>query len=252
MNPAFFQQIEGILHTERIDAYRQDGADHGVTLSRYVLNMALSEALYPALQFAEIALRNAAHRELSARCATDAWYDSPLARLSPWQQHRVTEAKDALRKHRKPQTPGRIVAELNFGFWTGFFNNTHARTGIGAYLSKNAFPHAPAAEQYQAKLDKRWLQIRDLRNRVFHHERILHWKDLDQRHQSILEIIAWMSPELHDLVRAIDRFEEIRKDGLNPWLVKLKNHWPWISPGRWRSLPRRVKTTMSLPTPDAD
>jgi hypothetical protein len=67
MNSAFFQQIEGILHTERIDAYRQDGAGHAVTLSRYLLNIALSESLYPALQFAEIALRNAVHRELSGR-----------------------------------------------------------------------------------------------------------------------------------------------------------------------------------------
>jgi len=226
MNPAFFQQIEGILHTERIDAYRQDGADHTLTLSRYLLNMALSESLYPALQFAEIALRNAMHRELSARCATDAWYDSPIARLTAWQQDKVTEAKDALRKRRKPLTSGRIVAELTFGFWTGFFNNCHARTGIGSYLARNAFPHAPAPEQYQAKLDRRWQHIRDLRNRVFHHERILHWKDLDARHQAILEIIAWMSPELHDLAGALDRFVSIRKAGLNPWIDKLQNHWP--------------------------
>ena len=54
MNPVFFQQIEGILHTERIDAYRQDGADHTPALARYLLNMFLSESLYPALQFAEI------------------------------------------------------------------------------------------------------------------------------------------------------------------------------------------------------
>lgn len=225
MNPAFFQKIEGILHTERIDAYRQDGADPTITLSRYLLNMALSESLYPALQFAEIALRNAVHRELTARCGTDAWYDSPLARLTPWQQDKVTEAKDALRKRRKPLTSGRIVAELNFGFWTGFFNNCHARTGIGSYLSKNAFPQAPATEQYQAKLDKRWLEIRDLRNRVFHHERILHWRDLDARHQAILELIAWMSPELHDLAKALDRFVLIRKEGLNPWIATLQNHW---------------------------
>lgn len=72
MNPAFFQQIEGILHTERIDAYRQDGANHNAALARYLLNMTLSESLYPALQFAEIALRNAVHRELSARCCTNA------------------------------------------------------------------------------------------------------------------------------------------------------------------------------------
>lgn len=226
MNPHFFQQIEGILHTERIDAYRQDGADHATTLSRYLLNMALSESLYPVLQFAEIALRNAVHRELSARCGTDAWYDSPLARLTGWQQDKVTEAKDALRKRRRPLTSGRIVAELTFGFWTGFFNNCHARTGIGSYLSKSAFPHAPPAEQYQSKLDKRWLEIRDLRNRVFHHERILHWKDLDARHQAILEIISWMSPQLRDFACTLDRFTSIRKDGLNPWIDQIQNHWP--------------------------
>lgn len=226
MNPAFFQHIENILHTERIDAYRHDGADHTTTLSRYLLNMALSESLYPVLQFAEIALRNAVHRELAARSGTAAWYDSSLARLTPWQQDKVAEAKDSLRKRRKPLSPGRIVAELTFGFWTAFFNNSHARTGIGSYLSKNAFPHAPATEQYQSKLDKRWQEIRDLRNRVFHHERILHWKDLDARHQAILEIITWMSPELQDLANSLDRFASIRKDGLRPWTEKLQNHWP--------------------------
>lgn len=226
MNPAFFQQIEGILHTERIDAYRQDGADHSVALARYLLNVALSQSLYPALQFAEIALRNAVHRELSTRCGTDAWYDSPSARLTPWQQDKVIEAKDALRKRRKPVNSGRIVAELTFGFWTGFFNNSHARTGIGSYLSKNAFPHAPAPEQYQAKLDKRWQDIRDLRNRIFHHERVLHWKDLNARHQAIFEIITWMSPELHDLAASLDRFSAIRRAGLKPWIAKLQRHWP--------------------------
>jgi hypothetical protein len=226
MNPTFFQKIEDILHTERMDAYRQDGADHAVTLSRYLLNMALSESLYPALQFAEIALRNAVHRELSIRCGTDAWFDCPQARLTPWQQDKVAEAKEALRKRRKPLSPGRIVAELTFGFWTGFFNHSHARTGIGSYLSKNAFPHAPANEQYQAKLDRRWLEIRDLRNRVFHHERILHWKDLDARHRGILEIIAWMSPELRQMAFALDRFSVIRQQGLNPWVAQIHHHWP--------------------------
>ena len=225
MNAAFFQKIEDILHTERIDVYRRDGADHKLTLARYALNMALSESLYPALQFAEIALRNAVHRELTVRCGTDSWYESPLAKLTSWQNDKVDEAKEALRKRRKPRTSGRIVAELTLGFWTGFFNNSHARTGIGSYLAKNAFPHAPAPEQYQAKLDKRWQDVRDLRNRVFHHERILHWNDLDARHQAILEIISWMSPALHDLAKALDRFASLRRAGLKPWLGKLQRHW---------------------------
>lgn len=226
MNGAFFQHIEAILHTERIDAYRQDGADAKLTLARYLLNMALSESLYPSLQFAEIALRNAVHRELTVRCGTDAWFDSPLARLTSWQQDKVMEAKSTLGRNHKPLTPGRIVAELTFGFWTGFFNNAHARTGIGAFLSRSAFPHAPSTEQYQSRLDRRWQDIRDLRNRVFHHERILHWLDLDTRHQAILEIIRWMSPELHDLTNSLDRFVSIRNGGLNPWIVELQTRWP--------------------------
>lgn len=226
MNPTCFQRLESILHTDRLDSYRTDGADQATTLSRYLLNMALSESLYPSLQCAEIALRNAVHRELTAHCDTEAWYDSPRARLTDWQQAKVTEAKETLMKRPKPLTPGRVIAELTFGFWTGFFNKAHARTGIGAHLSKRAFPHAPVTEQYQAKLDKRWLSIRDLRNRVFHHERIVHWQSLDARHQALLEIIAWMSPELRDLAGSIDRFVLIRKNGLRPWTENLHKLWP--------------------------
>jgi len=226
MNPVFFQQIEGILHTERIDAYRQDGADAKLTLARYSLNMALSESLYPGLQFSEIALRNSIHHSLTARCGTDAWYDSPAAKLTSWQMDRVVDAKQALQNFGKQVTPGRMVAELNFGFWTGFFNKAHGQTGIGHHLAKTAFLHAPTNERNLIRLGVRWKEIRDLRNRVFHHERILHWKDLDARHQAIFEIIAWMSPQLHNLAKVIDRFAAIRLEGLTPWLSKLQNRWP--------------------------
>jgi hypothetical protein len=226
MNATFFQKIEGILHTERIDAYRQDGADAKLTMARYSLNMALSESLYPALQFSEIALRNTIHQALTARCGTDAWYDSPASKLIPWQKNCVSDAKKSLGNFGKPVTPGRMVAELNFGFWTGFFNKAHGQTGIGHHLAKKAFPHAPANERDLIRLGARWKDIRDLRNRVFHHERILHWKDLNARQQAILEVICWISPELYDLAKAIDRFSAIRRAGLKPWIAKLQRHWP--------------------------
>jgi len=225
MNPAFFQQIESALHAERIDAYRRDGADSAVALARYALNMALSEALYPSLQFAEIALRNAIHTALAARQGTEQWYDS-IPHLLPWQKAKVQEAKKSLGDNCKPVTPGRMVAELNFGFWTGFFNKAHGQTGIGHHLAKTIFPHSPIPERNLHKLGFRWRDIRDLRNRVFHHERIIHWKDLDTRHQAVLEVIAWISPELHDLARTLDRFQSIRQQGLQPWIDKLRLHWP--------------------------
>ncbi len=241
MNPVFFQQIERILHTERIDAYRQDGAGPVLTLGRYTLNMAFSESLYPVLQFSEIALRNAIHQAMMTRCQSDAWYNTQAARLTPWQVDQIASAKLSLSKHRKPITPGRMVAELNFGFWTGFFNKAHGQTGIGHYLARIIYPHAPLTEQNLNKLGVRWQNIRDLRNRVFHHERILHWKDLDARHQAILEIIAWMSPELQNLAKNLDRFASLRKAGLKPWLGKLQRHWP-LNPPSVGSTARAVET----------
>jgi Abi-like protein len=226
MNPSFFQKIEDILHTERLDSYRRDGADEALTLSRYALNMALSESLYPALQFAEIALRNVVHKAMTDHCGTDAWYDDPQARLLGWQSRKVTEARRTLQSNRKQETPGRMVAELNFGFWTGFFNLDHAQTGVGHYLASRAFPHAPIDEQDFIKLGHRWKKIRDLRNRVFHHERIIHWRDLDAQHMVILEVISWMSPELSELALALDRFVSVRSAGLKPWQSKLVRHWP--------------------------
>jgi len=226
MNATFFQHIEDILHAERIDSYRQDRADEAKTLSRYALNMALSEALYPVLQFAEIGLRNSVHKAMSDRCGTDAWYDHANARLPSWQSQKVVEAKRTLQSNRKQETPGRMVAELNFGFWTGFFNREHAQTGVGHYLARRAFPHAPTAEQNFNKLGQHWKKIRDLRNRVFHHERIIHWSDLDVLHLRILTVISWMSPELSDLASALDRFASVRAAGLKPWQSKLLRHWP--------------------------
>ncbi len=223
MNSQSFKRLEQALHEERLDAYRRDGADPLLTLARYALNVALSESLYSALQFAEIALRNAIHQSMTARCKTDAWYDTPNARLTVWQKVRITEAKTSLTDHRKPITSGRMVAELNFGFWTGFFNKAHGQTGIGHYLASTIYPHAPLGEQDLNKLGVRWRHIRDLRNRVFHHERILHWKDLDAQHQSILEMISWISPELHEFTKKMDRFLDVRKQGLKPWFSKLQS-----------------------------
>lgn len=226
MNPIFFKQIAQALATERLDAYRQDGVEPAVTMARYLWNMALCEALYSPLQLAEVALRNAHHRALTLRYGTEAWYDAAAAQLPNWQQLRITEARQNLIDREKTVTPGRVVAELSFGFWTGFFNRNHARSGLGYYLAKQTFPHAPRTERDMIKLDTRWRRIRDLRNRVFHHERIVHFVDLDAQHTAILEVIGWISPELHDLTCALDRFPALRSAGLQPWLDQISARWP--------------------------
>lgn len=119
-----------------------------------------------------------------------------------------------------------MVAELNFGFWTGFYNKVHAGTGLGHLITKVVFGGSPAPMRDMKKLGALWYDIRILRNRVFHHERILHWKDLPAKHEDILHVIGWISPEMEELARALDRFTIIYGNGVDPWAQKIRHHWP--------------------------
>ncbi len=226
VNAAFFANLEPTLSTDRIDAYRKDGAAHEVALGRYIWNAVLSESLYQTLQSAEIALRNAIHLGLTSQFGTPAWYDAPSCPLQQWQREQITKAKTALTSVRKPLVPGSVIAELSFGFWTGFFNRANDRTGLSFSLAKSAFVNASKAERDVRNLDAVWKEIKELRNRVFHHERIIHMASLDQRHDNILRAIGWLSAEMHHIAVLADRFPEVRKNGIKPWVDQIQAKWP--------------------------
>ncbi len=213
MDPATFTKLRQCLSDERLAVY---GNDAQIVLARYAWNTALSESLYTSLQFSEITLRNQIHSALSQRANTPAWYDT--LPLSHWQSQQVQEAQLSLTQSRKPLTPGRVVAELSFGFWTGFFNRHHTHTGLAAWILKRCFPAAPKNERVIHKMDQRWKRIRDLRNRVFHHERIIHWADLSTQHSAILQLLSWMEPAVEVYAKSIDRFPMVHSMGTAPWL----------------------------------
>jgi hypothetical protein len=234
VNPEFFQHIEQGLSTERLGAYavnRSDAApDARATLARYLLNMALCESLYSPLQLCEIALRNSIHRHASGLMGQHDWYDHPNFLLTSWAANEVAKAKAKITKSGKSLTAARVVAELQFGFWTSLFEDHYEkRTPFLPSAFKAVFPHLPKSLHKRKERKGDLETIRVLRNRVFHHERIVHWKDLDAQHQRILEVIAWVSPELRQMADALDRFQVVRKSGLKPWLCKLQRHWPHAS-----------------------
>jgi hypothetical protein len=137
--------------------------------------------------------------------------------LTPWQQKRIAESIRSLKSHAKPATAGRVVAELTFGFWTGFFKKAQAQTSLSQSLVAGVFANLPRRQRTLKTINHRWNHIRDLRNRIFHNERIIHWKDLDQQHTNLVEAIHWISPELAQLSKTLDRYTQTRKAGLKPW-----------------------------------
>jgi hypothetical protein len=182
-------------------------------LARYSWNSYLGASLYPTLLHLEVAFRNRLHDAVASRYPIGAWQDVDcwLGRvppiLAPSEFAQVQVATDRLRRTGKPITPGRVVAELTFGFWTNLLDVRYEqRQVLWPPLLEKAFPHLPAIQRTRRVLAKRFNMLRRLRNRVFHYEPIWHWRDLSNQHEMLLEAISWLSPELLRLASATDGF----------------------------------------------
>jgi hypothetical protein len=116
-SPHVISALERTLSPERLSTYlAAANGDHAAALRLYVWNTEISAAFYGPLQALEFLVCNAFHRELAAVCGL-AWYDNPRVPLTPFARARVADAKETLRRANRPLDPGRIVAELSFGFW---------------------------------------------------------------------------------------------------------------------------------------
>jgi len=206
--------LRGSLSNERIEGYRTSAGDDDLILfTRYAWNIALSEALYPVLYGLEVALRNNLHTTVAHDTHNPLWLDSTPSLLRIEEVNKVQLAKQELIKAHKPIEPGRLVAELNFGFWTSLLNARYEGVFWPRLLQK-AFPGMPKSIRKRKTLSTRFNNIRQLRNRIFHHEPIWRYPDLGQRHSELLETIYWLNPELREAIQLFDRFPEVYRTGL--------------------------------------
>lgn len=227
MQRDFYNQLEANLSEARMSVYNADNKGPCTALARYLLNAALSEALYSPLQLCEVALRNSIHAELTRITGRTDWYDSPGLPLSGYGDSEIQKARNKLARRGKPDVPDAMVAELTFGFWLSLFEEHYERrTPFMPSGIRKVFPHLAKSKHNRKALKAELEKIRDLRNRVFHHERILHFMDLDSKHRLILEVISWISPELRLMADVFDRYTPVRTAGLAPWISDIRVRWP--------------------------
>ncbi|MFG0244611.1 MAG: hypothetical protein ACF8MF_00990 [Phycisphaerales bacterium JB052] len=219
----YLKNLEILLSAERLGVYGADGAEPREVIARYLWNMALCESLYAPLQFFEIGLRNAIDRAIRNSVGVPNWFD--VIYLTPWGQRKVVDAKRKIISQRRPVNAGRVVAELPLGFWTSMFESHYERPSAKFLPSaiKQVFPMLPKSEHNRKRIKLRLEQGRRLRNRVFHHERIVHWKDLASQHESIREVMRWISFDLDSIVGLVDCFPRVYADGIQPYLDQLKD-----------------------------
>lgn len=221
-----FSSLRLSISRERLAPYRRsEDEDEIDAFARYYWNTALSEALYPVLQCLEISLRNSIHRAAVQAFDKDSWFDPEVKILQDRESKKVAEAKENSKRGNKPIEPGRIVAELNFGFWTSLLNSRYEQV-LWPKITRTTFPHVPRRFRNRKALLKRLNSIRYLRNRVFHYEPIRHWEDLAQQHTDVLETIAWINPALSRTMGILDRFLDVYEQSYEPYrqsLAKLKD-----------------------------
>ncbi len=217
-NPQNIDLVKQILSEDRIQTYLDicEG-DCAKAIYLYELNTAVSEALYAPIQLLEITLRNSFHRVLSEAFG-ECWYDIPGVLTDIFQIRKVFDAKIDLVKYRKPITPGRVVSSLTFGFWTSLLGaGSHDRLWV-PHLHK-AFKNSSPAPTIKA-VNKVLTPLRTLRNRVAHHEPVLHW-NLAKHHNQMIEVTRWLSTDAAEWLKRQSRFAAVHGPG---------PHWPKKNP----------------------
>lgn len=217
MQANFSDRLRRAISHERLDGYRQRGSscDDAELFAHYAWNMALSESLYTPLQCLEVSLRNGIHDAATAYFKSDTWFDLPSV-LHPPEFNKVQEAKGTLLKSKKPLDAGRIIPELTFGFWTSLFDVRYEKI-FWPWLLKPIVPNMPRQIRIRKNLSKRFNRIRTLRNRIFHHEPIWHWRDLPNQHSDLLEAIGWVNPAMMTFVEPFDRFKPVYNNGISEY-----------------------------------
>jgi hypothetical protein len=189
-------KVIATLTPQRLGKYLQTAhKNEQQALRLYVLNAKVGAALMTDLHYIEVALRNKFAHELAGKFGHE-WYDDAtfLVLLSGLGRDILQKAKKSALKHHPratPLPPGKVIAELTFGFWHQLTDRKLEHSLWVPCLHKAFLPRkAPRRSDFNGHLEK----LRQLRNRIAHHEPIFHMDLLDAQ-QRILSVGNLLSPE---------------------------------------------------------
>lgn len=211
----FLAHVEPSISPARLLRYQSASGDPLDTAVNYLWNVELCEAFYYSLNAVEISLRNGLHRSLTQHFGVPHWYDGHGV-MEPYQKNEIDRVKARIQERGDPITPDRVVSELVFGFWVTILSrNYDARlwSANNAVPLKNAFIQIPRSMRQRQKIHQRYNSIRELRNRVMHHEPLYDDPILGQRHGEVYQALHWLNPRMVDVVEWYDRFDDVYRHG---------------------------------------
>lgn len=147
---------------------------------------------------------------------------SPVYNFTAWEEDCVRKVSKRIRAAGKSPTPERVISGLDFGFWTHLltaeYEEPRKLSLLWPHLTAEVFPSRPAQIR-RHHLENKFTRIRDLRNRLAHHEAVWKFQELDANGKpdysrpvyglnaslhllrrawnDMLEALYWISPVRH-------------------------------------------------------
>ncbi|WP_217437058.1 Abi family protein [Serratia fonticola] len=155
-------------------------------LELYSWNAQVSAALFASLQICEVVIRNSVSDALETIYGQE-W---------PWNRTFETSLpygrmQDLIKAREHAATVGQVIPELSFYFWQQMFTNRHFGRIWSQHICR-LFPNMEARMAKQAKrihIHDELEHIRNLRNRIAHHEPIFQ-RNLEADYRRIISLIG--------------------------------------------------------------
>jgi len=208
--------VQRWLSAPRYAVYLAAAGDPERALALYEWNAQLSAAVFRDLAHVEIGLRNAYDTALSARWPGPAHWTAPQTPLfAPLYRTRGggptdvnARSRAALERARDDAggltaAPGKVVAELMFGFWRYLSSAAHEKTLWVPYLNR-AFEAGTSRKDVDGAVGR----LHTVRNRVAHHEHLLR-TDVAARLTDCVDLTALIDPDIARHLTATTRVPQL-------------------------------------------
>lgn len=221
-----FKNFAQFFSTSRINRYLiATGNSNKNAIKLYKNTLKIAQSFHPLLGVLEVVLRNQINNMLIVHFADNDWIinqkkgfmiDPSLTfiykktgkkRTNDFLLREVKKAEMRFHKSGTPITSGKIIAEQTLAFWTDLFevHNYKLLKGKPIQIFKT-LPAGFGRKEVNDELTK----IRQFRNRVNHNEPIcfllntIDFNITKEVHQSILNVLSWIDPELIKWIKELD------------------------------------------------
>jgi len=167
------------------------------SLSQYEENLSLSKQYYIPLSILEVSLRNAVNQHFEKFYGAG-WLLNESSFLQKDHLSKIFDAKNKIKSRKESLNKDKLVAELSFGFWVNLFKSSYDRQMRIANL-KQIFTNLPSKDIKlinRNELFQKINHIRNFRNRIFHHEKIVNNIQYQNIEIQIDEILGYLHEDI--------------------------------------------------------